>query len=131
MRRKYVYGVVLAVSLIGLSIFLGLLFFGGPSDREVRFLTACENGDWVTVTSMLRENPGLARCQAGGIGPLHVAAIGGHLKVVQFLLDHGADPLLCNKSGEYAHDWGHEYPEIYQLLLQKFVDAGGRVIKKE
>uniref|UniRef100_A0A1I7ZEJ1 ANK_REP_REGION domain-containing protein n=1 Tax=Steinernema glaseri TaxID=37863 RepID=A0A1I7ZEJ1_9BILA len=44
---------------------------------------------------------------ARGNTPLHLAAIGNHIEVVQYLLDNGANPRLLNGSGQSAEHIAH------------------------
>ena len=41
-----------------------------------------------------------AKTRSGLVTPLHRAAYCGHLKVVQLLLQHKADPTMCDSDGQ-------------------------------
>jgi ankyrin repeat protein len=88
-------------------------------------LNACECGDIITATELLRPTSGLdvneART-ANGKTPLMLAAENGHIELVNRLLNHGADVRLKDVFGWtalfYAVSGMYAHLELIQLLLQ-------------
>lgn len=77
-----------------------LLDAGASVDLSV----ACTVGDADRVSTLLAEDPGMARrLDSGRRSPLMYAARGGHLEIVRLLLSHGTDP---NQPEELANE-GH------------------------
>ena len=74
---------------------------------------AAEFGDLEEVVRLVDEDPEVVNALFGGDGstPLHWASHEGHVEVVDYLLDHGADIKAKNTSGETplsdASNMGH------------------------
>jgi ankyrin repeat protein len=93
---------------------------------------ACRGGDMARVESLVgggaSVNARSERKDGRGETPLTAAVRGGQLRVVHFLLEHGADPLLVN--GEdmsplmVAADCGHE------AVAVELMRRGGSVLQK-
>jgi ankyrin repeat protein len=70
------------------------------------------------VAKLLATDPNLANAVDRHSSPLHEAARGGHMMVVELLLQHHADPNFHDSSGKSAHDialsLGHS--DIAELL---------------
>jgi len=81
---------------------------------------------WLAATRYLVEELGAdvnAR-DVNGFSPLHHAASRGDVEVIQYLLDHGADPLVISRRGLSTADMANSpvqrvpvYPEALQLLM--------------
>src|SRR6266851_8618446 len=62
----------------------------GVGDKDI--FTACEAGHVRAVENLLRNDPGLVHTtDSDGLTPLHHAAFGGNVNVVELLLRMGAD----------------------------------------
>lgn len=91
--------------------------------------TAAERGDVEAVRRLLNQDCGLieARISEGNLSrtPLMLAALEGHMGVVRFLVDEGADVNARDADGEtalyMAAGWGHE--EVVAYLLSRGADA--------
>jgi ankyrin repeat protein len=93
--------------------------------------TACHLGDIDRVREILRQDPSLANkvgehegYYLGAGAPLSNAASAGRLDIVQFLLDHGADPNLpevqyAPKGKALYEAVYHGHYEIAKLLLER------------
>ena len=93
--------------------------------------TACHTGDIARVRQLLQQDPALANTLGehegyylGAGAPLSNAAATGRMKIVQLLLDHGADPNL--REEQYAPKGKalyqavyHGHYEIAKLLLER------------
>jgi ankyrin repeat protein len=73
-----------------------------PGTNPALFFLAVKNGDFTSVSQMLRESPGLVgeRDAEFGASPLHWAARAGHEGIAGLLLAAGADQTLTNQDGE-------------------------------
>lgn len=58
--------------------------------------------------------------RADGVSPLVAASVGGHLRIVDLLLDAGADPNLTTLEGWYAHHFAKNagHMEVAERLLR-------------
>ena len=79
-------------------------------------------GDLERVKALLSEDPGLVNAPGGnGKAPLHWAAQGGHVEIVEFLIERGAVVDSQNVADEtplhYAAALGHN--EVVKLLIEK------------
>ncbi|XP_029999559.1 ankyrin repeat domain-containing protein 39 isoform X2 [Sphaeramia orbicularis] len=97
-------------------------------DFERGIWSAAMDGDLERVTSLvqkgthpnLKDSAGYTALTPGGATPLHRSAYCGHLDVVELLLQHRADPMICDDDGasplHKAAERGHR--NVCQLLLQ-------------
>ena len=103
-------------------------------DTEVwRMFQASWAGDLDEARQLVAQRPGLVRCEYNYTTPLHFAVREGHLALVQFLLDHGADPLtyrtypfkdsLVTMAQDREHYAVAQY--LLDLLSQRFPVAAG------
>jgi len=106
-----------------------LMFFGrrkkncgGIFSPESNLYRAAVIGDLAEVKRLVVDcgaNPNIQSAVDGGT-PLHVAADRGYLRIVKFLLEHGANPNMKNNYGNtplhFAATYGH--PEVAELLLE-------------
>lgn len=109
-----------------LGSFLDNLWYLGMSNSET-LLEAAKVGDIKTVKEQItlgtnievEDKPGPGRDKSR---PLHYAARFGHVKIVEFLLDHGALPDVPNDANYWTplHLAAQgEYLDIVELLLSK------------
>lgn len=98
--------------------------------------TAAQLGDLERVRELVESNPALVNELPPSSGcyngvPLRCAAGGGHLPVVQFLLDHGANPNRAEvdapRGGALYEAVAGKHWEIVKLLLQHGADPTGHV----
>jgi ankyrin repeat protein len=92
---------------------------------ECLLLEASEGGDLLKARNAVRGAAGSlnlnCRNEAGDV-PLILAARGGHIDLVQFLLDEGADVHAVNESGDTALISASESPSntaVLKLLLER------------
>jgi ankyrin repeat protein len=95
---------------------------GGVFSPEFKLGWAVVRGDLAEVKRLVIDcgvNPNIQSTAEGGT-PLHVAADRGYLRIVKFLLKHGANPNMKNDYGNTPlHDaaaFGHR--EVVKLLLE-------------
>ncbi|MBI3929433.1 MAG: ankyrin repeat domain-containing protein [Armatimonadetes bacterium] len=96
-----------------------LVLFSGPLKADA-IHEAAEEGRLELVQSLISEDPAaLARPDAQGYLPLHLAARSGQAAVVEFLLGQGADPNARTRtSWTPLHEASaHGHPEVIRLLL--------------
>jgi ankyrin repeat protein len=97
---------------------------GGGAARADNFHTHVRDG-WLPAVKYLVEELGadVGLRDSAGYGTIHGAAGRGHLEVVRYLLDKGADPFVLARSGVTAIDIANgpadgtvPFPEIIALL---------------
>lgn len=109
--------------------FTGTLPKMAAQDAADEVCTAAERGDVEAVRRLLNQDCGLleARISEGNLlrTPLMLAALEGHMEVVTFLVEEGADVNARDADGEtplcMAAGWGHE--EVVAFLLSRGADA--------
>jgi len=99
-----------------------LSFFGGCLEKQIHH--AAYEGDLKKVKEIIDRDPNQINVQdVQGFTPLHLASSKGHIEIVEFLLNHGADTELEIFNGEtplmvaarYARN-GQQYETIKTLL---------------
>jgi len=74
-------------------------FFGGCFEKPIH--NAAYEGDLKKVREIIEKDPSQINIQDGsGWTPLHLASGKGHIEIVEYLLNHGADTELENSHGE-------------------------------
>ena len=86
------------------------------------------SGDWLHFIQLPEKQTDIARQDEDGNSPLHYAAQGGHIKVVEILLAAKADVLVQNNNGStalhHAADRGHD--KVVEILLAAKADVDAR-----
>ena len=102
---------------------------GGRGTDVWAMLTAALQGDLKTVEKFVTKDPRLATCSYQYRTPLHFAVQENQIKVVQFLLEHGADAAYV--SGNYWHmrplviAEERGYHELHQFLSRHLSEEAG------
>ncbi|MCA8448948.1 ankyrin repeat domain-containing protein [Burkholderia vietnamiensis] len=104
-----------------------------------RLMHAANEGDLPTVKTLVNDGTLVGLADEDGTTPLHLAAAGGHMDVVEFLIDQGAD--LLAKSVQNGRGWTaldiavrRKHEDVALLLLQAmgeqgFVNANGEIVE--
>ena len=84
--------------------------------------TGARDGDLAAVQRLVTRTPALATVEYNYTPPIHFAVREGHLRLTEFLLDHGADPAYRSYPFKealltFAEDRGHE--EVAALLRSR------------
>ena len=101
-----------------------LSFFGGCLENEKPIHKAAYKGDLKKVKEIIDRDPNQINVQqARGFTPLHLASGKGHIEIVEFLLNHGADIELEIFNGETplmlaAQHARHRRYETIKTLLE-------------
>ncbi len=99
---------------------------------EYGLSVAAAIGDRERVEQLLREDPGLAcRLDSARHSPLHYAARSGYTRIVQVLLDHGADPNMPEDLATHGRALfdaaAGNHLETAKLLLDRGADPNAGV----
>lgn len=103
-----------------LSLYVGSVFMYSPCLAE-EIHDAARQGDLAKVKEMLAHTPGLLHLKTeSGKTPLHFAAEGGHLDVVDFLLSKGAEVDARNADDETPLHYaaGYSHMDVIKRLLE-------------
>lgn len=74
---------------------------GCMDDGDFALLLAATHNQIIAVQWLVEKQADVDQCEAaGGHSPLHLAAMEGHVDVVGYLLDRGANPNCRNKKGQ-------------------------------
>lgn len=95
---------------------------------------AVASGDLIKVDRFVATNPDAINERDGGQTPLHWAVIYGHLVIVEYLLDHGADANSVAGESKYTplhHAADQEPNEMLRLLLAHGADPNARTARGE
>ncbi len=90
--------------------------------------SAARKGDLAAVKAFVEKDPAQVKTlNASGSTPLIVAASGGHITLISFLLEKGADIQAVNKWGRTALHYAvsGEHLEAVKLLLEKGAHVNG------
>lgn len=90
--------------------------------------TAARRGDLEAVKAFIEKDPGqIAALNASRSTPLIVAASAGHVPVISFLLEKGADVQAVNKWGRTALHYAvsGDHLKAVKLLIEKGADING------
>lgn len=99
-----------------------------PIDLEKAMIKATKHGQTVMVLSLLAQNPELISARdSDGSTPLHCATWKGHERLVQVLLEHGADVNATNNNDHWGttplHAAAHgNQRAIAELLIKHGAD---------
>ena len=108
---------VLSAALIG----IGLCLWGNRVTPVDELYAAAREGDIQLATVALQEGADVnAPGENGGDSPLTAAAGNGHLPMVEFLLKHGANPLLKDYDGHSA--WAVAGDKTIKTVLRAAID---------
>ncbi|CAF1174161.1 unnamed protein product [Adineta ricciae] len=71
----------------------------------------------------IEDDPDFARNPSAGSTALHGACFGDHLKIVEFLFEHGADCFLRNHADETPIDNARQHPSIIKYFKDNLVPS--------
>ena len=94
--------------------------------KSTPLITACSNGNYKIVKSLLDKKANVNYCAEDEMSPLFVACRYNHEDVVQVLLERGADVNLCRLSDNYSPlsiACRENFDKIVKHLLHKHADA--------
>ena len=74
---------------------------------EDSLIKLCKNGDLDLVQSLLERTDIDINCRSSNTTPLYIAASYGHVDVVKFLCEHGADKELTDPMSPTCMGWRH------------------------
>jgi len=106
-----------------LTVCSASFFVGCPLDSDAKAIhKAAHGGDLKRVREIIEKDPSQINVQdVGGFTPLQLASGKGHIGVVEYLLEHGADTELGNNVGyrplSLAAKFGHY--ETVRVLLER------------
>jgi hypothetical protein len=90
---------------------------------EERMIGACFTGDGLTVTRLIWITGPNCRLDEGTT-PIQAAAANGHVEIVKYLLQRGADPFARDIMGESAFDMAHD--DQVKAVLREYAQEHDR-----
>ena len=109
----------------------------GSGNKVWTMLSSALTGDLAMIKKLIKIDPHLVSCNFQYRTPLHFAVQRNHIKIVKFLLKHGADPTYV--SGNYWHAppiiiaKERRHTELYQIIsdhckaISGVVDDGEKI----
>lgn len=100
----------------------------GFAAKVTRIIETVEAGDQRAVRELLLDDPRLVsvHTEKASFTPLHIAAAGGNVPMVELLLAHGADPNALD-AGDNASPLHHAAERGWLETVKLLVDAGADV----
>jgi len=118
--------------MVGLCLMVcSLSFFGGCLEKPIH--KAAYKGDLKKVKEIIDRDPNQINVQdAQGFTPLHLASGKGHIEIVEFLLNHGADIELEIFNGETPLMLAAQYARYGQYeTIKTLLEHGAKVNHKD
>jgi serine/threonine-protein phosphatase 6 regulatory ankyrin repeat subunit A/serine/threonine-protein phosphatase 6 regulatory ankyrin repeat subunit B len=108
-----------------------LSFFGGCLEKQIHH--AAYEGDLKKVKEIIDRDPNQINVQdVQGFTPLHLASSKGHIEIVEFLLNHGADTELEIFNGETPLMLAAQYARYGQYeTIKTLLEHGAKVNHKD
>src|SRR4051794_37242662 len=106
--------------LLALSV-----FFVAGAARADDFFDALNKGDVDAVTKLLAADKTLANKPKNGAPPLHVALLGNNVKIVQLLIEAGADIHALDRVGGAPIHYAAVHRD--RAMLELLLDKGAKV----
>src|ERR1700754_1564291 len=88
----------------------------GTGNQVWEIITACITGDLEVVEKMITSNPELVKAHVEYFTPLHFAVREGHIALVHYLLDHGADTIQTGGDSLVTIATDRGYAELAALF---------------
>lgn len=98
-----------------------------PNTINETFWNACWKGDLQIIQRFIDTVPRMISARNVSFDtPLLIAAMHGYTPIVQFLLDHGADPNASNSTGDTVLMYAAPFTDVTKLLLEAGADISIR-----